>query len=145
MHKSQSLHKQAGFSMIEVLMALVVVGLVLTAVAGMITNSVKARADARYRQIANEIAQDVIEKCRYEQATRTWEDFVAGVGSECIGISSVISKIGIDYTVNTDFFPGTTPPIVPQLLIVTVDWNSGRKGGTLKELVEVEQVFTYRN
>ncbi|NCN07038.1 MAG: prepilin-type N-terminal cleavage/methylation domain-containing protein, partial [Candidatus Pacebacteria bacterium] len=48
MNKSQHIHKQAGFSMIEVLMALVVVGLVLTAVAGMITNSMEARADARY-------------------------------------------------------------------------------------------------
>jgi len=150
MNKYLSSHKQAGFSMIEVLMALVVVGLVLTAVASMITNSMETRADARYRQVANEIAKDFIEKCRREQATMKWTDFVSGVypGSECKNVTSgevnKLSEVGMIYTLdaNTTASAGT-PEVFNVDAVVT--WSSGRNGGTEEEKLIVQQAFTNRN
>ncbi|PIY80512.1 MAG: hypothetical protein COY80_02580 [Candidatus Pacebacteria bacterium CG_4_10_14_0_8_um_filter_42_14] len=150
MNKSLYTHKQAGFSMIEVLMALVVVGLVLTAVAGMITNSMKARSDARYRQVANEIAQNFIENCRQEQALKKWSDFIdQGTGS-CIGGNTTVNKIaevGLSYSVAVAVINDNVNIPNTETVDITITWNSGRHNdtNTLEETLKVSQVFTNRN
>ena len=145
MNKYLSSNKQAGFSMIEVLMALVVVGLVLTAVAGMITNSMETRADARYRQVANEIAQKFIEQCRREQAIMKWSDFISQSDHECIAKGPVSEPlIGISFSKVITVASTSTPPET-YTVNVDVTWSTGRNGGTEEESLEVSQVFTNRN
>lgn len=145
MNKYLSSHKQAGFSMIEVLMALVVVGLVLTAVASMITNSMETRADARYRQVANEIAQKFIEQCRREQAIMKWSDFISQSDHECIAKGPVSEPlIGISFNKVITVASTSTPPET-YTVNVDVTWSTGRNGGTEEESLEVSQVFTNRN
>lgn len=148
MNPTQLTHKKDGFSMIEVLMALVVVGLVLTAVAGMITNSTKARADARYRQVANEIAQDFIEKCRQEQALNKWSDFT--VSGSCIAVSIPVERtaqVGLDYSMDVTITANNGPPQT-KTVNITVSWDTGRhnEAGVLQQdELEFSQVFTNRN
>jgi len=76
---------QAGFSMIEVLFALVLLGMVLVGIAVLMTRSLVTAADARYREIANGLAQEVLELYHRERTLSSWDDFViAGTGKYCV-------------------------------------------------------------
>ncbi len=66
---------QAGQSIIEVLVAIAVVGVVLTTIASGLTYSVKNTAEARYRSVATALAQDAVEVFRRERSILGWESF----------------------------------------------------------------------
>ncbi|MEX0896398.1 MAG: hypothetical protein WDZ94_05725 [Patescibacteria group bacterium] len=65
----------AGSTIIEILVAIAVVGVVLTALTYSLSFSVKNSAQAEYRQIASRYAQNSIEMLRAERADRGWSDF----------------------------------------------------------------------
>lgn len=66
---------QAGMGLIEVLIAVMTTALMLTAVAILMTMSIKNSAEARYREVANSRSQDVIEFFKRKRATEGWETF----------------------------------------------------------------------
>lgn len=64
-----------GTSLIEVLIAIAVVGLVLTGVIAALTFSVKSTSESKYRSLATAKAQETIELFRRERAKLGWNDF----------------------------------------------------------------------
>lgn len=67
--------KQAGSTLIELLIATVVVGLVLTAVAMSMMYSLQREAHNRYREYALQLAQEAIEQLNFERAKQGWAGF----------------------------------------------------------------------
>lgn len=69
------LNKRQGSTILEVLIATLVVGTVLTAVAASLTNSIKNSSEAEYRKIATRLAQEGLEIVRKEKYIKTWTSF----------------------------------------------------------------------
>lgn len=70
---------QRGQTLIELLIATLIVGLVVTSVAAGLTYAVKNTAEVRYRESATSLGQDVIEFFRRERASVGWNQFVASL------------------------------------------------------------------
>ncbi|OGJ37642.1 MAG: hypothetical protein A3A82_01885 [Candidatus Pacebacteria bacterium RIFCSPLOWO2_01_FULL_47_12] len=152
---------QAGFSMIEVLFALVLLGMVLVGIAVLMTRSLVTAADARYREIANGLAQEVLELYHRERTLSSWDDFViAGTGKYCV--LSAAKDLNDEATFKPIILPNTACASGDGVLIngilfqrevtgrsvggklqasVTVAWNSGRSGGTLTQSITAQQEF----
>lgn len=64
-----------GSSLIEILVATGVVGLILTAITASLTYSIKLNAEARYRDLATQAASQAMEVIRREKALRSWQGF----------------------------------------------------------------------
>ncbi len=69
------LNKRQGSTILEVLIATLVVGTILTAVAASLTSSIKNSSEAEYRKIATRLAQEGLEIVRKEKYIKTWTDF----------------------------------------------------------------------
>ena len=82
-----------GSTLIEVLIATVVVGLIVTAIASTLTQSLKNNSEAQYRQVATRLAQDGLELFAQYKATSTW-----GVFSGTPSITSAGKKHCLDQT-----------------------------------------------
>lgn len=65
-----------GSTLIEVLVAILIMAIVLTGLSAALTYSLKNSAQADYRQVATRHAQDVIEILRKERSEMGWTDFV---------------------------------------------------------------------
>lgn len=70
---------QSGSSLIEVLVAIAVVGVVLTAIAFSLSFSVKNSAQAEYRQIGSRYAQQAMEIIREQRSLLVWGAFVTAL------------------------------------------------------------------
>ena len=68
---------QTGSSLIELLIAIMVVGVVVTGVAYALTQSVKNTAESRYRELATAMAQDSIDLFRREREAQGWRAFTS--------------------------------------------------------------------
>lgn len=66
-----------GSTILEVLVATLVVGTMLTAIAASLTHSIKNSAEAEYRKVATRLAQESLEIFRKEKYIRTWTAFKA--------------------------------------------------------------------
>ena len=64
-----------GSTLIELLIATMIVGTIVTAVAAGVTNSVKNNAESRYREIATVLAQQAMEVMRSERSNLGWANF----------------------------------------------------------------------
>lgn len=150
---------QSGSTIIEVLIALFLVGTILTAVAVTLSRSVSNSASARYREIATAMAQDMVEVFHYERTKRPWngtdgfhsvvannryycandlaDDSIADFqGSPCTGNGVQVSGVGfrrdmhvVQTTINSNEAVELT---------VTISWDAGNTG---RQEVEVTQVF----
>lgn len=74
-----SLSLQSGQTIIEVLLAALIVGLVVTAAAIGLTYSVKNNAEVRYKELATAQAQEVIEAFRRERDKTNWSVFRSNI------------------------------------------------------------------
>lgn len=107
-----------GSTVIEVLIATVVVAFALTALAMLMTNNVKNSAEADYREAAAGIVQDTMEKLRQRKSTEGWSTFSTDPysGTGCNASTTMY---------NTTFFVtcSAPPPASDQYIItVTVCW-----------------------
>lgn len=66
---------QRGQTILEVLIAILVVGLVMVALASMLTMSVKNTAEGKYRNLATSQAQEALEVFRRERVRLGWNAF----------------------------------------------------------------------
>ncbi|MDA1079411.1 MAG: prepilin-type N-terminal cleavage/methylation domain-containing protein [bacterium] len=157
---SKQLRLQAGFSMLEVLFALVLLGMVLVGIAVLMTRSLVVASNARYREIANGLAQEVVELYHRERTLSTWEDFrTEGTGNHCVlSDAKDFDVTGTFVPVATQCAAGagvTVSGILFQRLVeadtsdlskvgitVTVSWKSGRGGGTATDTIVTQQEFT---
>ncbi len=152
--------------MIEVLFALVLLGMVLVGIAVLMTRSLVVASNARYRDIANGLAQEVVELYHRERTLSTWEDFrTDGAGLHCVltdakdfdttstfvlisspdtecatGTGVTINGILFQRLVNADVTDPTKVTVT-----VTVSWQSGRSngaGGSATDSIVTQQEFT---
>lgn len=139
---SQQLHRNnAGSTLIEVLVAILIVGIVLTAIATALSFSIKNNAQAEYRQTASSIAQDAIELFRQQRGALGWTAFEASIAenaTKCLSKgASTLSAMTSSCTGN---YVNTSPPVTFNRtikrndttdntkrvsIIVTVSWTDG--------------------
>lgn len=88
-----------GFTIIEVLMATVVVAFVMVAIASVLTVSIKNTAESKFRSLATLQGQELIESFRRERALRGWFDFSSEVasGEYCLNDSLGVNEDISDY------------------------------------------------
>lgn len=84
--------QHSGQSLVEVLVATAVVGIVMTAIAAGLLLSVKNTAISKYRAIANAKAQEGLEVFRRERSLLGWTSFVASLREGTICLNSLPSS-----------------------------------------------------
>jgi len=149
--------KKAGFTLVEVLVAVVIVGLVLTAIAAAISFSVKNSSQADYRQVATRYAQDAIDIIRQKRSDLGWNQFYTNylvAGDKCLNISThtlapmpvggctgiyELSNNNVKFrrTINVDKLGGTPQSVE---LTVTVKWQDGSEW---RNVEVVQKLFDY--
>jgi type II secretory pathway pseudopilin PulG len=155
---------QRGSALIELLIATLVVGVVITAVASGLTYSVKNTAESRSREVATSLAQEGLEFLRRERDTKGWTFFqdtlfpdTLAVRTYCIPtttgglgslISSPCSSSNPSHKITTDGLPGSAfyrEAEVEKVLdgegkrvrvIMTVSWDAGSNQPRSTELVK---------
>ncbi len=154
--------KTAGNTVIEILIATVIVAVVLTALAASMTKSIHNSAEAEYRQIAARMGQDVMEIFRQDKNIYPWDEFKAAVseGYNCVPLNPLTIKSGftqgLSSTATINLCPavpsnnmtfqraiqkqtvvsGTTEYVK---ITVTTAWNAADPAR--KRSVELQQVF----
>lgn len=137
--------KKTGSTVIEVLIATIIVAFALTGLAALMTNNVKNSAEADYRETAASIAQDVMERIRQRKTTVPW----VGVGNFLLSPYTGVGCSSYTTKYNTNFFVSCSPSAgtVGQnniTVTVTVCWPkttacaSGDKSTTI-----VQQFYNY--
>lgn len=145
-----------GSTLIELLVAVMVVGLIVTAVAITVTNSIKNTGEARFKQVATSLGQEVIEFVRSEKnrigvenlkntlAANTYcfntlpADLSVSPASGACG-SATFPMAGVDFKREAVVTISSNPTVIT--LVVTVYWNDG---ATVKS-VELEQRLQQAN
>lgn len=153
MHKKITIpFSQRGSTLIELLIATMIVGTIVTAVAAGVTNSVKNNAEARYREIATVLAQQGMEVLRTERGNLGWVTFHDTItdGTFCMpaGMATLSelstdpqeciiteSNFDFDREVELSKTSGANPEVTA---IITVEWE--RRSGETSD-VTVTQTF----
>lgn len=79
-----SSRRLSGSSLIEILIATLVVGLVLTSIAFLMSLNVKSSSDAELRTQATVFAQQGVDLVRQQRVSLTWSSFIGSLsGSGC--------------------------------------------------------------
>lgn len=101
-NRENSANRQEGSTLIEILVAVSVIALVLTAVSAMMSMSVKLSDNNEKQQLALQKAQEALEFFRKERAINNWRFFSSFLGNEaryCISslpesVASISAKLG---------------------------------------------------
>lgn len=141
-----------GSTLIELLIATMIVGTVVTAIAAGVSNSVKNNAESRYREIATVLAQQGMETLRSERGNLGWVTFHDTItpGTFCIpaGMSSlselsvnpsscIVTESNLDFNRSVEL--SKTSGVDPEVsAIITVSWE--RKSGVTSEVM-ITQTF----
>ncbi len=156
---SQTRSEQTGFSLIELLVATMVVGLTLTAIVTTLTYSIKVNDQANYRDIAIQKAQEGVDFFKRERVILGWNNFYnllnssycldeipdpstsssdhafSGLASSCTDFDIPITGAAVEFkrTVSIDKSGGDEVDIT-----VTVSWPLDDSNASE---VEVSQLF----
>lgn len=84
--------KASGSSVIEILIATLVVGTVLTSLAFLMSMNIKNNAEAELRKQASVYAQNGVELVRNIKATSTWEKFVDPEQNGLVGSCDSVTR-----------------------------------------------------
>lgn len=151
-----------GSSLIELIISVMVVGLVVTAVAAASSYSIKNTGEARYKQVATTLGQEVIELMRSEKHRLGYINFDnAFSSSDYCFISPVITDFGDDNaTLNsisgdcdvneTIVIAGgtftrqaaVTHPSEITRVVVTVSWDDGDDTRSVELIQEFKEADT---
>ncbi len=80
-----------GNTVIEVLVATVIVGLILTALAISMTSSIQNSSEAQYRETGTSLAQDTMEVFRKDKNIISWTEFSSSPGATQIASATIDS------------------------------------------------------
>ncbi len=81
--------KQQGSTIVELLIATVVVGSVITGIAVALTYNIHQNAEVRYREAAASMNQQALEAFRRERERLSWDAFYAGLNNATYCINSL--------------------------------------------------------
>lgn len=162
---------QRGSTIIELLIAVMVVGLIVTAVASAVTYSIKNTGESRYRQVSTILGQQVVEFVRGEKnrlgitnlgifnTTGITRDYCFSTlpsdldteptQGQCTQ-SNVINMAGTNFTRDvsiTSGGAGTRTPFDPYYLniVVTVSWTDGTEIRQIELVQEFKQDSGFLN
>ncbi len=140
-----------GNTIIEVLIATLVIGTVMTAIAIGMTYSIKNTSEAQYREVATTLASEPIEVLRYLRASTNWSAFSASLSQGTFYINETVFTDTTDLTAsitpvtlnNMQYFRKviiTKNPADPNKITVqsVVEWS---RNGTITSDVTLEQNF----
>lgn len=145
-------NSRVGQTIIEVLIAVAVVGVVLTAVASALTQSVKNTVESKYKSVATNRAQEVLEIFRRERFNLGWESFQVALsdGAYCYNSLPTTSQEFVDSATGTcvdgEIVSGvsmkrevtiTSPTSVELQVEVAVSWTDG----DIERDVTINQTF----
>jgi len=82
--KSIVSHRQRGSTLVEILVAVTIIALVLTAVSAMISMSVKLAENNEKKQLALQKAEEALEFFRKERSISSWNSFSNSLTDEAI-------------------------------------------------------------
>ncbi len=138
-YSHQPIRATAGGSLIEVLVATMVVAVSLVAISIIMMYSVQRTAQARYEEIAKSLAQDAIETFHKERAYTGWNAFYNrfdGGGAFCVNTATqtITAKSGscagitqAGMTFNREVTMTLTGGALRAVAVV--EWTSGLGGG----------------
>lgn len=107
---------KAGNTVIEILIATVVVGVILTALATSMTASIQNSAEAQYRETATRLAQDAMETFRKDKNVLSWNLFLAtpATGIYCVP-ANFTTVSGVSFTsANLSSISGCSAHVITQ-------------------------------
>ena len=142
-NKSQNKYQQ-GSTLIEVLVAILIMAIVLTGLATALTYSLKNSAQADYRQVATRQAQDVIEILRKERSRLGWSGFEAAINTN----SGTYYCVGTSATGFSNFTTDSSSPFCPNNVAIaqspiTMSRYFHRTNGVSDSRVTVEVIVTW--
>lgn len=108
--------REAGFGIVEILVAVAVIGTILTAVAAGLAMSLKTTAELKFRGIALAKGQEVIEVFRRERSIGGWNTFFDLFGGGTAGTYTYC------FNDDTKLLHANFPP-TPGLCTDTVAWE----------------------
>lgn len=123
-----STQKQSGFTMLEALIALVVVSLGLLGIAGIIANSLKLNQGAQARSQASWLANDIIDRMRANRAKAT-DYALASCGAAPAGGSVADEDLAEWCAAVAETLPDGTGSVVAtgDKVTVTVTWDDSSR------------------
>lgn len=152
---------QKGSTIIELLIAVMVVGLIVTAVANAVTYSIKNTGESRYRQVATILGQQVMEHFRGQKndqgiinlsnALTAGANCYSNIDSPTVGAcgaAQVIAMAGTNF--KRDVFVakgGSGTHASPYYInfVVTVSWVDGTETREVELIQELQQDSGFTN
>lgn len=135
----------AGSSLIEILVATLVVGLVLTSVAFLMSMNVKSSTEAEMRAQAAVFAQQGVDLVRNKRVNLTWNAFVTGgtltTAPACTNTTGTLTFANTAFERTCSFNPATPSGNSMTTLTVIVTWP---RGAASPNSVQVRQRFYNR-
>ncbi len=140
--------KQKGFTLLEVLVAIVVLSIGLLGLAGLMATSMRNTHSAYQRTQAAWLAYDVIDRMRanlpYVDAAPLPNDYDIALGTATSASSSVLAAADINdwKTTLANALPAgdgsvTTTPATKRVTVI-VQWNDSRAGGSSTQKFQVD-------
>jgi len=131
-----------GMSIIEVMIATVLVAFALTGLAMLMSVNVKNSAESDYRKVAARIAQDGMEATKNLKETEDWATFIAGTNAvdNCKSNSEIRFKM--TFTQSCVLTPVTGNPNAAEMKI-TVCWPNGTCDSTKPSIVISQTFYNY--
>lgn len=119
---------QSGFSLLEVLIAVLVLSIGLLGMAGLQLNSLKFNQTATTRSQATVLAYDIADRMRANRAVAKSGGYVIGVSDEPIGTSVVATDLMQWKAALNRYLPSGNGSIAvnADLVTITVTWDESR-------------------
>ncbi|MCS6944632.1 MAG: type IV pilus modification protein PilV [Sutterellaceae bacterium] len=128
-----SLRHQCGLSMIEVLVAIVILSVGLLGVAGLQAASLRASHSAFYRAQAAQFAADMAERMRANLGQAANYELHLGASGPAAGCTGVCAADVLDWLTRLRTLPAGAGSIavdtVNQTVTIVVQWDDSRAGG----------------
>ena len=113
------LKKPDGFSLIEVLIALVILSIALLALAGLMATTTRNNAVGGHMTEAATLAQDLLERLRL---TPMWILTANGMGNGAPQVDNPVGSTGITYTRTWTCTRNLPAPDILHTITITVSW-----------------------
>lgn len=112
---NQARNSQAGFTLIETTIAMVLMAIVGLGVAGLFTFAAKSTSNAADREMATAVAQQCMEQLRSAAFTDA-----ALTATSASGTTTTVTRLGRQYSVNTIITDSVTVNTLATLKTITV-------------------------
>jgi len=145
-HKHRHATRQHGFTLLEVLIALLVLSIGLLGLAALQTTGLRSNQMASMRTLVSQFAYDITDRMRVNQAGVTNNEYVIARATAAPSLPTTMAETDIsEWRINVARLPNgqseitqCTPTTVPACPIVdgrtthvvTVYWNESREPGT---------------